>query len=52
MVGFDVSDAAVFSEQPMSEALYEQLLVEMGYEEKALYRQLTREALRKAGLSA
>jgi hypothetical protein len=39
----------VFADEPISETDFDRFLVDLGDEEKQLARQLTREALRKAG---
>lgn len=44
-----VPPTVVFADVPISEAKFDRLLVDLGDEEKELSRQLTREALRKAG---
>lgn len=44
-----VPHSVVFTGAEMSDAVYERLLNEIGYDEKALSRRLTREALQKAG---
>ncbi len=45
-----VPDTVVFADQPFSDATYDRLLVDLGDEEKALARRLTREAMKRAGL--
>jgi hypothetical protein len=40
----------VFNEEPISDALFERLLVDLADDEKELARRLTREALTRAGL--
>jgi hypothetical protein len=47
MKGLPVPETAVFADEPMSDALFDRLLVDMGDEEKELSRRLTRAALRK-----
>ncbi|MFU2329848.1 dermonecrotic toxin domain-containing protein [Pseudomonas sp. NFX98] len=42
-------DTVVFADEPISEARYDGLLVDLGDQEKELARRLTRAALRKAG---
>jgi len=44
-----IPEASVLTEEPMSEATYDNLLVDLGYQEKGLSRRLTRKALSKAG---
>jgi hypothetical protein len=45
-----VPDTVVFADAPISNANFDRLLVDLGYEEKELLRRLTREALGRAGL--
>ncbi|MFJ2282374.1 dermonecrotic toxin domain-containing protein [Pseudomonas sp. NPDC087803] len=45
-----VPPTVVFDDAPISDAIFERLLVDLGDEEKALTRRLTREALTRAGL--
>jgi hypothetical protein len=40
----------VFAEVPISDAVFDRLLIDLGDDEKELARRLTREALRRAGL--
>ncbi|KPG94512.1 hypothetical protein AEQ67_22970 [Pseudomonas sp. RIT-PI-q] len=44
-----VPATVVFADEPISEAIFDRLLVDLGDEEKELSRRLTREALRRAG---
>jgi hypothetical protein len=44
-----VPETVVFADEPISEADFDRFLVDLGDEEKQMARQLTREALRKAG---
>jgi len=44
-----VPETVVFADEPISESDFDRFLVDLGDEEKQLARQLTREALRKAG---
>lgn len=44
-----VPESVVFADEPFSETDFDRFLVDLGDEEKQLARQLTREALRKAG---
>jgi hypothetical protein len=43
-------EPGLFDETPMTTQRYEQLLIDIGYQRKKLSRQLTREALARAGL--
>jgi hypothetical protein len=45
-----IPQAEVFSGEPMSPRRYDQLLTDIGYQRKKLSRDLTREAMRQAGL--
>ncbi|MNE55707.1 hypothetical protein D3C80_1505600 [compost metagenome] len=49
MSHFGVPETAVFTDDAMSDATFDSLLIDLGYQEKQLYRSLTREALSKAG---
>jgi hypothetical protein len=44
-----VPATVVFADEPISEAIFDRLLVDLGDEEKELSRRLTREALKRAG---
>lgn len=44
-----VPATVVFADEPISDAIFDRLLVDLGDEEKELSRRLTREALRRAG---
>ena len=45
-----VPDTVLFADEPFSDATFDRLLVDLGDDEKALSRRLTREAVRRAGL--
>jgi hypothetical protein len=45
-----VPPTVVFAEVPISDAVFDRLLIDLGDDEKELARRLTREALRRAGL--
>jgi hypothetical protein len=49
MNGLPVTEALVFADEPISDAAFDRLLVDLGDAEKQLSRQLTRDALRRAG---
>ena len=42
-------DTVVLADQPLSNAIYERVVIDLVDDEKQLSRQLTREALRRAG---
>ncbi|WP_223534249.1 dermonecrotic toxin domain-containing protein [Pseudomonas sp. GL-B-16] len=44
-----VPETVVFADEPISESDFDRFLIDLGDEEKQMARQLTREALRKAG---
>ncbi|MCE6981010.1 hypothetical protein EI534_27330 [Pseudomonas frederiksbergensis] len=44
-----VPETVVFADEPISDAIFDRLLVDLGDEEKELSRRLTRAALRRAG---
>lgn len=45
-----VPDTVVFADEPLSDATFDRLLVDLGDDEKTLSRRLTREAMKRAGL--
>ncbi|WP_339449137.1 NEL-type E3 ubiquitin ligase domain-containing protein [Pseudomonas sp. EA_5y_Pfl2_R50] len=45
-----VPNSVVYADQPMSDAIYERVLIDLVDEEKELSRQLTREAMRRADI--
>ncbi|MCU1749557.1 dermonecrotic toxin domain-containing protein [Pseudomonas sp. 6D_7.1_Bac1] len=49
MDGFSIAETEVFVDEPISDAVINRLLVDLGDEEKGLARNLTRAALRSAG---
>ncbi|WP_095079993.1 dermonecrotic toxin domain-containing protein [Pseudomonas sp. Irchel s3h17] len=50
MNGFSIQEDAVFSGTPISEDIYNRLLIDLGDEEKELSRRLTREAMTRANI--
>ncbi|RBJ70189.1 hypothetical protein C3L29_036815, partial [Pseudomonas sp. MWU12-2534b] len=50
MQDLPVPPTVVFDEAPISDAVFDRLLVDLADDEKELARRLTREALRRAGL--
>ncbi|MNX89527.1 putative E3 ubiquitin-protein ligase ipaH7.8 [compost metagenome] len=50
MNGFSIQEDTVFSGTPISDDIYNRLLVDLGDEEKELSRRLTREALARANI--
>ncbi|WP_223466595.1 dermonecrotic toxin domain-containing protein [Pseudomonas sp. GL-RE-26] len=50
MNGFSIQEDTVFSGTPISEDIYNRLLVDLGDEEKELSRRLTREAMTRANI--
>jgi hypothetical protein len=44
-----IPETVVFADEPIDEAMFDRLLVDLGDEEKELSRQLTRAALRRGG---
>jgi hypothetical protein len=50
MKGFPIQEDTVFSGTPISEDIYNRLLVDLGDEEKELSRRLTREAMTRANI--
>ncbi|MNI61621.1 hypothetical protein D3C73_1169020 [compost metagenome] len=44
-----VPDTVVFADEPISDVMYDRLLVDLGNDEKELSRRLTRAALKRAG---
>lgn len=50
MNDFSAPASVVFADEPLSDATFTRLLVDLGDEEKELSRHLTREAMRRAGL--
>jgi hypothetical protein len=44
-----VPETVVFADAPITDAAFDRLLVDLGDAEKQLSRQLTRDALRRAG---
>lgn len=50
MSDLPVLDSVVFNDDPMSEDVYNRLLVDLGYEEKELSRRLTRAAMKHANI--
>ncbi|MNR35625.1 hypothetical protein D3C85_1534860 [compost metagenome] len=50
MNGFSIQQDIVFSGTPISEDIYNRLLIDLGDEEKELSRRLTREAMTRANI--
>ena len=50
MSDLPVLDSVVFNDDPMSEDVYNRLLVDLGYEEKELSSRLTRAAMKHANI--